>query len=239
MLPEIARAEMADPEKEKTTPVSKIHFLMHPGYITDANHDPLDPHPIGPEELGDYAVISKRYQAKAEEVKNRAGEIMVAFLHKPGKQFRQEYKSPSDYRQAQLYTQIIEDLKKILGNRLIVLSQDFNIVKDPQKDLNALAEAREAWQAIIRIAQAKGYTISKAVEKEAYGEWLAECVLYGAGNLDLANELTGKTVVRPKLTERATGPAYPDMPQTKKQVTKLREYKKHKDPPFRNIDFKF
>lgn len=170
-------------EKKELKKISKIHFLINPGFISD----------VRDEDKG-YEGLFGLYFDKAATIGR--DELMFAFTHVS----RSEMKEDVGANKA--YVEALEKLKKILDDRLIVISSDDNI-------LNTRG-AHAALGKIKRIAAARGYYFdTDDVLSEAYGELLGACVDRGAKNLHIVGGLRKKTVVKSKLTDAV---AFPDMP---------------------------
>lgn len=196
-------------EKKK---ISKIHFLIHPGFDFIEN----------PQLVGDLLLA---FLKKAETLKE--DELMFAFpwLDKDKKNIRWgSLKSDANEKTmvrtiendmiklgyVEPYLKTLQVIKKILGKRLIVISDPEN--SDPSSpdfykggilDPDA---THQYWNKMVRLANARGYYFDSSVESEAYGEFCNKCVAIGAGNLNLAGKLNKKTIIVPELTELHQSP---------------------------------
>ena len=164
-------------ENKEKKKISKVHFLIHPGYL----------HYMG------YGYNSEKYKALLPLYINQAknlgdNELMFAFVHTSKPQLKRDIEAGA------LYTETLKEIKNILGDRLIVTTGDTEIVHGVKK-------AKDALSKILRIAEARGYTFDAKVLSEAYGEMLEACVQSGAENLNIAAGLKHKTKVRSELTD--------------------------------------
>jgi len=159
------------------TRISKIHFLVHPGYLT-AEGERL----TTDDATTKYEPLFDLYFAEAAKLKD--DELMIAFTHTS----KSEY--AKDIRSNLFYIKKLQELKKILNKRLIILSTDVDPFSNP-----------EVIETIQRIASLRGYTFDKDVASDAYGETLGVCVNGIAQNVNSTGNLSHKTKIRPKLTD--------------------------------------
>lgn len=172
------RAPTAETEK---TRITKLHFLIHPGFDADPNHDlrkgKTADYKMPDQTQTESAEESKaRYLAQAKQMGNQ--EIMIAFLHtdKAG--------TKKDLHSQQPYLDIIKELKATLSNRLVVLSDDFDIAAWSENK-GALA-AKKAFEEIKKILTARGFELDPETEAQSFGEYVNACVAVGTLNLNLS-----------------------------------------------------
>lgn len=184
--------------------ISKIHFLIHPGFLNDQvprmPHSDTAPNPYL-KRLPEYTDLLNKYVAEAHQLKDN--ELMFAFAHTPSPQLSKDFKA------GELYVQKLRELKKILGPRLIVLSADYDVV------FNA-----EVMNIVKKIAAERGFKFDEHVLTEAYGEMLEVCVERGAELLNQSGELVNKTRIRTDLTD---APLYHPLEETEKKILKRRD----------------
>ncbi len=152
--------------------IAKIHFLIHPGYMAKA---------VSP----DFEEMTTHYLEKAKTLHD--DELMIVFSYRP----RQMMKS--DIEHGRGYAGAVDQLKEILGPRLIVLTGD---VTTPEGATIDFENAK-------KIAEARGYTFDRDVLTEAYGEEIDRCVQWGTNNLENAGHFSHETEIRPELTDAA------------------------------------
>ena len=164
-------------------PISRIHFLIHPGFGSDprvcelANEERLKQ---SEDMLGKYANQARQMQPD---------EVMFAYVHSKPPELRQ------DLKEGKPYTRSLRELKKILDKRLIVLSDRIDIFDGDQ----AINESRI-------IAQLRGFIFNPGVETVAYGETSYVCVPDAAINLNATANFQKPTKVLLGLTEASLNP---------------------------------
>lgn len=168
-----------DPEIKEPIKVSKLHFLIHPGFLTDPQD--FDEEPI----YEDWWQVLDIYLEHSKTIPKN--ELVLVFLHSSQDRF------VKDAKEHKPYVEKIRQMRKVLGRRMIVFSGDWDIFE--KEDIQALSGVIE------NIANGRGYRLSKDVSSEAYGETLGVCVEEGANNLNRALGLIKKTVIQPYLTE--------------------------------------
>jgi hypothetical protein len=184
-------------DKEHKIRVSEVHFLIHPGFIGDEDDtDRGYKRPLSEREEKVYKTVSKRYKKAADEISPNA--LMIAFLHKK----RSSNALKRDLEE-QNYLEAVKYLEGKLGPRLIILSGDFHLSDDDEGRTKeqSLQEAKRAWQAALRIAEARGFTFDASVLTKAYGEFVTACLPDSAVNLNRANRLASKTLIETKYTD--------------------------------------
>jgi hypothetical protein len=168
--------------EKKTEEIKKIYFLIHPGFSMDSRswemYSPKD------REAGirKYKALPESYLEKAKGMDR--DELMFAFAH----QDRNGMKSGAKEEQA--YMEILGEIKKIIGRRLIVLSNQLDVTSDTR-----------AFEAAKRIANSRGFNFNRDVFTEAFGEYLVCCVSKGADTLNRSGRLNHKTKINTNLTE--------------------------------------
>ncbi|HAI74569.1 MAG TPA: hypothetical protein DCS28_00850 [Candidatus Moranbacteria bacterium] len=179
--------------KEKK--VVKIHFLIHPGYLSDVK---FHGYITSNEELENYNLLMDKYIEQAKKIGEN--ELMVIFSHTEKDDFKKDLFT-------KLYTKKIKEIKDILGNRSIVIFMDGYELDE--KDI----------ENIKKIASARGYKFNENVLTEAYGEMLTNCVVNWAVGLNKAGKFINKTTIRSKLTDLDTSDwtKSKDLPKIKKE----------------------
>ncbi len=177
-------------ENKEKKKISKIHFLIHPGWLYQGGVRYLET-----------INLLNSYLEKARSL--GGDELMFAVLHESRESMKQDAKSEG------FYMQTIRKLRDILGDRLIVVSDpDFNILtrlgilarlSSPRK-----IDVRKERDKIKRIIEARGYQFDKDVLSEAYGELMNQCVATGARNLNVTLGLKKKTIIKTGLTDAAS-----------------------------------
>lgn len=168
--------------------VSRLRFLVHPGYIKDT---------IGQYNAGQLS----RAEALPSEYKNIArglahDEVMIVLVHQMPPKFRE------DVGARKAYATTIEEFKKLAENKkqIIVLTGDTAPFSgaDEEYDMKALEKVRS-------VARARGYDINKETSVEVFGEMRNECVqeayngITNAGFFEAAKvNIVGKLTDRPE-----------------------------------------
>ena len=148
--------------------VKKLHFLIHPGFLSyevPKSEDVPGVKDPYKERMVEYIGLLDKYVTEAKKLPE--DEIMFAFVHTDSKQFKEDMKT------SQLYAEKMRELRSVLGRRLIVLSGDNDVVFDD----SVMERAKE-------IANKRGFYFDNKVLSEAYGEMLSVCVERGADRLN-------------------------------------------------------
>lgn len=189
--------EGAGRETQEKKRVSKMHFLIHPAFTEEGSR-------------------RTQYSKYFDEARTyNEDELLVVFAPITyQKQFRQQYETSKAANHPLAYSAkwpaVARELKNILGPRLVVIGDPHD--SDWKGGILHLDTAPQSWDKVKRILEARGYTLGKDMETEAYGEYLNSCVAIGASNLNRAADLNKKTTVRSDLTITAKkGPNYEDM----------------------------
>lgn len=167
--------------ESKFSPVSinRIHFLIHPGFITDPR---IMLEVSTPEEIDANKSILGKYLEYTKKMRN--DELMFVFLHTSPQELRKDFIEGKDY------TKTLNEMKEMLGKRLIALSNKLDIFDKP-----------DAIKTALDIAKRRGFNIDpSSVETIAYGETSLVCVPNGAENLNEAGGFVKKTTIIPELT---------------------------------------
>lgn len=174
--------QSANPEVEKPIEVSKLHFLIHPGFLADPDTDLMGA-PV-PESS---QVLLDRYLEHAKGIPD--DELVLVFLHATLSDLIR------DFRNRKNYTQKISQMKKVLGKRMLTFSADFDVFGETEADDQA--------DEIKQLAEKRGFRFNENVSSEAYGETLGVCVEEGASNLNKVLKLVRRTLIRPEFTDAA------------------------------------
>lgn len=180
-------------ENRERMKISKLHFLVHPGFLSDPNtlEKPTTWQKLIAEghdydsimaELRKWEETLQIYVEQAKKLKE--DELMFVFTHTTSEQLKE------DLEEKKAYAVTLKAMKKILDKRLVVVSGDFDIFNEAE----ALDVAKE-------VAAARGYVLDEDVFTEAYGEILEQCVTEGAAAMNRKGGFRNKTVVRQKLTD--------------------------------------
>jgi len=173
-------------EKSQFTEVKKLHFLIHPGYMSDPAQDFIEDMDQSDERYMQWTPLLNSYVDKARELPE--DDIMLVMLHASFKSLL------DDFKQDKEYTKTLKNLKKVLGRRMIALSDDFPI------------ENEDSFYFAEEIANTRGFNIPRSVYSEAYGEQLEHCVPEGAQMANKSLRLVKKTVLKPELTDYQGSP---------------------------------
>lgn len=164
--------------------ISKLHILVHPGFLQDPATDiDYDWNPI-PETDSRYTQWDKLlslYTTEAEQIP--LDEIVIVMLH------ARFHRLLEDLRTEKRYTATLRKLKRLLGRRMVALSGDNDI------------ESEESFELAAQIARARGYEIPNDVESVAYGETVQVCVPEAADTANRALQLKNCTRLNPALTD--------------------------------------
>ena len=120
-----------------------------------------------------FDVVLEKYVRHAKTLGK--DELMFAFTDTGKEQYRSHIERP--------YMKALQEIKKILGKRLIVLGTGG---RSPRQDLAINLK---------KIARARGFEFDKHVPSEAYGEILDACVSALANDLNIALNLRKKTKI--------------------------------------------
>jgi hypothetical protein len=145
--------------------ISKLHFLVHPGYMAKVHR--------GGNDNKDYKELLKKYVEKAKKIAQ--GELMVIFAPAANQYFVEQVRKDSE-----LYVACIKQIKSILGNRVIVLSSQSEIWEE-NKD--------KIWKKIKNTAETRGFVFGKGLTFDAYGEYMDYCVEAVSENMHAAAKL--------------------------------------------------
>lgn len=168
-------------EKEKVR-ISKICFLIHPGYSTDPRNWKHYSQESRSEGIKKYAFLSEKYLEQARNFHD--DELMFAFAHKKSADIKLDAKNEFDY------VSLLRDLRRILGRRLIILSDEIDVLNNA-----------DAFKIAKHIANCRGFDFDRQVFSEAFGETLVHCVSRGADKLNKGGRLDKKTDINSELTE--------------------------------------
>jgi hypothetical protein len=169
--------DQADIEYKERTPlrVDKLHFLIHPGFITDPAVMEMGVSPEGP-------ALLEKYVEQAQKL--RENELMLVFPHTDFGELR------SDLAEGKIYAKTLKKIKEILGRRMVLVSADFDVFESPR-----------VFQRSLSIIKGRGYDFTPDAETFAYGETLGLCVPDGAENLNKSGGFNKKTSIIPELTD--------------------------------------
>jgi hypothetical protein len=168
--------QAVDLEKERQPKtIHKLHFLANPGWLYEG--DPFAKTLKGTKDL------SEKYIEKARELK--LDELMVAFAPAIDAKFigafRNNPKAP--------FAEIITQIKKILGDRLIVLA-DSDDKSDSHRGATFEQNKDKVWKKIKTIAEKRGFSFSDKLSAEAYGELIGASVRLIADNMHQASGMS-------------------------------------------------
>ncbi len=176
---------MINSQSTKRKKIKKIHFLVHPGFLSYEVPKMADKNPARNPyilRMDEYKMLLDKYIQEASRLGD--DELMIAFAHTTLEQMAKDLKG------GELYVEKLRELKKILGRRLIVLSGNNDVVNDD----GVFEVAKE-------IAKQRGFYFDDDTLSEAYGEMLSICVERGADRLNRNAQFKEKTLVRPELAD--------------------------------------
>ncbi len=162
--------------------VSRINFLIHPGYLTDP--DKVDLQAMDSFTRVKYRLLLGKYVEKAKGMRN--DELLFVFTHATAEVLEEDINENKDYARTLL------EMQKILGSRMLVIPHDIDVTYSPRAINPVLEEAKR-----------RGFKITKDVETNAFGETLGSCVPYITDNLNSRAGFTKKTIILPELTDIA------------------------------------
>ncbi|OGE79444.1 MAG: hypothetical protein A2751_05430 [Candidatus Doudnabacteria bacterium RIFCSPHIGHO2_01_FULL_46_14] len=181
------RGEGAPELHEQEKRISKVHFLVHPGWMMKDNA---------------FAAMHKgvnrlmnRYVEQAEAVKLNSNELMVAFAPAIDAEFVHDFREKE-----KPYTQTITKLKDILGDRLIVLA-DSDEEEDRYRGATFKENKEKVWAKIKTIAENRGFHFDEQLTAEAYGELIKACVRLIADNMHEASGMSEPVKLKANLTD--------------------------------------
>lgn len=178
--------------------VEQLHFLIHPGWGSDPdtsdviyrNDAEWEEGKKGAEEL--YAPLLQAYIDRSKCLTKQG--LLAVFLHAKPEELRQ------DFARRKLYTAVIQQLRGILGRRMIVLSDKHEIFEGFSK--NGLKDVTDTIDVLRRISAKRGFIFTDATPTIAYGETLTCCLADGANALNAAGRFLEETVVEARLSDR-------------------------------------
>lgn len=177
----MARIEGINENRENKT-LRKIYFLVHPGFLSDARNWKNYSEKNRNESSKKYRNIPDLYTETAKAMGD--GEVMIAFAH------RETGGLKEDFHSEEIYIKTLKELKNILGDRFIVISNKIDVTSDP-----------EIFGAVERLLNSRGFICSKNVCSEILGESLITCASKAGKNLRNSGKLRRKPIIRTKKTE--------------------------------------
>ena len=176
--------------------IKKIDFLIHPGFIYE-NLYPRDKK----DEQG-LLDLFHAYLIRAQEIPD--DEVICAIAPKVQTEIEQDRQTRND---DYYYNKLLEDLQSILGDRLIVFSDDHGLalVSTGYEDTHAAPKFLEELKQVLNN---RGMDFDRNTLTEAYGEYMFNCVQTVAERINEAGRFTAPTIIRAKLTEYITEHGY-------------------------------
>lgn len=209
---------MSHEAAEALTRISKIEFLIHPGFNSSEHGTPprRSMFDMSPEEMSENAPsvststhVPNKWDALLDHYIERAKSLpqdtlMVGFtnIYRFGL-----------HRDDTPYVQALWKIREILGKRFILLGNTQKIMPDGD-------QTTEGFETIKRIARARGFSIDRHITSEAYGELLDGCVEDAANYLNTTGTLIKKTKILPQLTNNILSPKSPEEMKEYKQAAK-------------------
>jgi hypothetical protein len=152
-------------EKKESTPASKMSFLVHPGYLDSFGST----HPITedekPEGWGEF--MRSVYLDYARRLADNEIMVLIPPISKNTSKRKQIelHRSTGD-----LYTKIIEELKGILGPRLLVITDpNWTADEEDEKDFSFIDR-------LIGMAEARGFSVdTNTIDVDVGGEVAEFC----------------------------------------------------------------
>jgi hypothetical protein len=166
------QGESLPENKTELTKVSKIHFLIHPGFMLRQANSVDDATLPALNKLNEEDLFLNRV---------KPDELVIAITHEDNGLIKESLR-----KESQLYITNLKRWKKQLGRRLIVLSNNFqeNVLVYPN-----LVETLK------RLVNARGFDFDSNVATDAVGELEGACLPNIAGTLNLALDLTNPTQI--------------------------------------------
>lgn len=157
--------------------VSKLHFLIHPGFLSDFT-----------DITRDQATLMDQYVNYARGMSS--DELVIALLHvSTGELIRR-------HRKGTYHTDKMFELRGILGPRLITLSNK------REAGVGSIFNP-ETYQFARKIALERGFEFDSDVPSEVYGETGMVCVTTGGEEGNKSLGLQRKTTIRFDLTDQS------------------------------------
>ncbi len=176
------RGEVPPELHEQEKRISKVHFLVHPGWMMKDN-------PFAAMHKG----VNKLMDGYVEQAtKLNSNELMVAFAPAIDAEFVHDFREKE-----KPYTQTITKIKGILGDRLIVLA-DSDEEEDRHRGATFKQNKDKVWEKIKRIAENRGFRFDDQLTAEAYGELMKACVRLIADNMHEASGMDKSQPVKLK-----------------------------------------
>jgi hypothetical protein len=175
--------------KEQLTPVSRLDFLIHPGFQSMGFGGDYD-NPGVEHVPSKYDSLLYNYIERAKTLAK--DQMMVAFTNI----------LPLGLRESNPTTRALSEIRSILGRRLVVLSTKQGIFPETADQFpDALTTAK-------RIAKSRGFRINRDTPTEAYGELFGGCVDAAANYMNGRGKFRRKTKIIPDLTDLAVSPEW-------------------------------
>ncbi len=192
-----------DTIKEKLkTQINKLHVLVHPGWIFEDN--PFA-HVYPPS-----IELKQKYIKYAGTLSPQ--ELMIIFAPAIDAKFISGIRSKDRNMPQPAFAEIIHDIKKCLGERLIVLA-DSDLDNDRNRGATFPKNKDKIWKKINAIAKKRGFFFSSNMSEEAYGELWHACVKLIAKHIHEAANISQNNPATLKLDLSD----YPFMPGRQKQ----------------------
>lgn len=175
--------------------IHKIDFLIHPGFL-QSNATPE----AEPEASASVAALYEAYLEQAKMLPEN--EVLCVFPAEPYARMRTDAtkQHPDDEYN---YVSLIRDLKTILGDRVVVLSDDYKIAANDAEWLPQHM-AYKALGRIRRLLRARGMDFDEHTVANAYGEFLLSCVTIAARHIHETGYFASPVAIRALLTEYIT-----------------------------------
>jgi hypothetical protein len=183
-------------ENRELIKVSKLHFLVHPGYISNVITDWVGTSPESFKKDRDgrkftfkqsIALLDK-YIEQAKDMPDT--EVMVIVTDTKKKFYKE------DIEEERVYMEKIREIKEILGKRAVVISDKFELATTYY-----YPKSRGALEHIKQLLEARGYTFDESTDTEAYGELLGACVDTVANRLNEQGQFEEPTIIKKELTD--------------------------------------
>lgn len=193
---------------DEVTQISKIHLLIHPGYLarleeTIEGFSFSELFPAGdyeqyrPEVEAYLESLFERYREKSQHLNN--DEVMVVILQGNFSELKQEIKGESTLPEALQYRALIDELKANLGRRLVVVNETRFGMQQGLR--NSEKPMREIFTHVQSVLHARGYTFDETVLTEAFGECINACVEERAHNFNREGNLQSPTEIQLDATD--------------------------------------
>lgn len=180
-----------EPREKEPTTINKIHFLVHPGWLSKSGNVSKDRLNLAKDPA--MQTLFEGYINKAKKLAPNTDELMVTFAPADSVEFLNDFSA--DKNAVPPYAEVILAIKEILGDRLIVLADN----SEYSQNGAVVSKNRDKfWKRIKDIAAKRGFKFSDELSGRAYGELMDQCVRRIAENM---HQASGMSETKPILVE--------------------------------------